>query len=156
MLPTLDRARRAIESTPLIQELPVTESSPPSSFPMSINANNRHLISYSYLTTSNWILPVCKSQSGLTNPRIISTNLVVGSQCALPSTPLPLVLGQPYPRLPFLHQNANVNFPPMSIAHESLAHLPPCCPHACLIQNGPALEIPHPRHHLAPHKRDLS
>jgi hypothetical protein len=69
---------------------------------MSINANNRHLISHSYLTTSNWIMPACTSQSlpplrpwltphfrqgwgcsrlapsdlGLANPRIISTNPV--------------------------------------------------------------------------------
>jgi hypothetical protein len=32
------------------------------------------------------------------------------SQCALPSTPLLLVLGQPYPRLSFLHQNATSTF----------------------------------------------
>jgi len=86
---------------PLIQDLQVPESPPPPSFPLSINANNRHLMSHSYLTTSHWIMPVCTSQSlpplrpcltphrgcectshlapsdlGLANPRIISTNPV--------------------------------------------------------------------------------
>jgi hypothetical protein len=86
----------------------------------------------------NWIMPDCTSQSlpplrpclaphfsqgwgcectsrlappdlGFANPRIISTNPVSRAARVLPSTPQLLVLGQPYPSLPFLHQNANVN-----------------------------------------------
>jgi hypothetical protein len=47
----------------LIQELPVLEPIPSPSLSMSISANNQHLISHSYLTISNWIMPVCTSQS---------------------------------------------------------------------------------------------
>jgi hypothetical protein len=47
---------------------------------------------------------------GFANPRIIPTNPASRAACALSSTPLRLVPGLPYPRLPFLHQNANVNF----------------------------------------------
>ena len=68
--------------------------------------------------------------------------------CALPSTPLLLVLGQPYPEFPSYTKMSTSISSPTCIAHESLAHLPPCCPHSCLTQNCQALGIPHPRHLL--------
>jgi hypothetical protein len=44
--------------TPLIQEWPVPESLPSQPSSVSMNANNRHLISHSCLTISNWIMPI--------------------------------------------------------------------------------------------------
>jgi hypothetical protein len=123
--------------TSLIQELPVPESLPSPSLSVSISANNRHRISYSYLTTSNWIVTVCTSQSspplrpcltpnfrqgwgcectsrlaptdlGFAYPRIISTNPVSrGALCFAINSNTPRTRAAIPPRLPFLHQNVN-------------------------------------------------
>jgi hypothetical protein len=160
-----------------VQELPVPESVPSPSLSVSFNANNRHLISDSYLTRSNWTMPVCTSQSlpplrpGLAprfrqgwgcectsrlappdlwfaDPRIISSNPVsraavcfainstTSSTRVAPQTSLPTPKCQRQP-------------PRKSVLpHESLAHPPPGCSHACLTQNCPDLGILRPRHLL--------
>ena len=46
---------------------------------------------------------------GFADPRIVSTNPESRPAVCLRSTPLLLVLGLPYLRLPFLHPNATVN-----------------------------------------------
>jgi hypothetical protein len=126
---------------PSLQELPVPESLPSPSLSVSINANNRHLISHSYLTISIWKMPVCTSQSLPPLRPCLSPGLAINSTtsnagAAIPQTSLPTSKCQPQP----LRQYA--------LLHESLAHPPPCCPLACLTQNCPALGILPPRHHF--------
>ena len=138
---------------------------------MSINANIQHLLSHSYLTILNWIMPVCTSQSlpplrpcltshfrqgwgcectfrlappdfGFDNFRIKSTNPV--SQAVV------------YFAISFITSSTRAAIhqtslpipkcqrqPPRQSAlpHESLAHPLPCCPHAYLTQTCPVFGI---------------
>ena len=140
-------------------------TSPPLS--VSMDANDRHLISQSFLTTSSWILSVhtllslpplrpclaahfrqgwdCEctlrlatSDLGFANPRIIPTYPAsrAAVRFVLPSTTSKLVPGLPYPRLLFLHQNANVNFLANMhcprVPRSSAALLSSCRPHSKL------------------------
>jgi hypothetical protein len=101
MFPTLERVGRAIESsvTSLIQELPVSESLPSPSLSVSINANNRHLISHSYLPISNLIMPVCTSQSLPPLRPCLTSHFRQGWGCECTSRLAPSDLGFVSPRI---------------------------------------------------------
>ena len=77
-----------------------------------------------YFPPRNPLFRVCQSPNQA-NQSCKST--LVRPSCALPLASLLLVLGQPCPRLPFLHQMPTSTFSPICIAHESLALPPLCC-----------------------------
>ncbi len=105
------------------------------------NANNRHLISHPYLTTSNWIMPVCTSQSLPPLRPCLPLHFRQGLGASVLSA-------SHTPDFPSYTKCQRQPPRQYALSHESLAHPPHFCPPACITQNCPALGILPPRRRL--------